>query len=65
MAALIHYLKKHAHNLGGHMATLEEARKLKLYEGLIFMKDRYTPASYPRKHALVKREVENVRDISS
>ncbi|MEW6526827.1 MAG: 16S rRNA (guanine(527)-N(7))-methyltransferase RsmG [Spirochaetota bacterium] len=65
MATLIHYLKKHAHNLGGHMATLEEARKLKLYEGLIFMKDRYTPASYPRKHALVKREVANVRDISS
>jgi 16S rRNA (guanine527-N7)-methyltransferase len=65
MAELIHYLKKHADNLGGHMATLEEAKKLKLYEGLIFMKDRYTPASYPRKHALVKREVENVRNIST
>ncbi|MEJ5361477.1 MAG: 16S rRNA (guanine(527)-N(7))-methyltransferase RsmG [Spirochaetota bacterium] len=65
MAVLIHSLKKHAHNLGGHMATKEEAKNLKLYEGCIFIKDRDTPANYPRKHAIVKREVEKLRDINS
>ncbi len=65
IAVLVNYLKQHAHNLGGHMATVEEARKLKLYEGYIFIKDRFTTENYPRKHAIVKREVEKLRDINS
>lgn len=65
IAVLTDYLKKHSLNLGGRMITIEEAKKLKLYEGLIFLKDGYTPANYPRKHAVVKRDVESLRNIRS
>ncbi|GAB4220443.1 MAG TPA: 16S rRNA (guanine(527)-N(7))-methyltransferase RsmG [Spirochaetota bacterium] len=65
ITVLTDYLTKHSLNLGGHRVTLEEAKKLKLYEGLIFLKDGYTPANYPRKHAVVKREVESLRNIRS
>lgn len=58
---VIHYLQKHSINLGGHMASREEAKNLKINEGMVFIKDEPTPENYPRKHAVVKREVEKLR----
>ena len=63
VTAIIQYLQKHSHALGGHMATREESIRHKVYEGLLFIKDRPTPINFPRKHAVVKREVEKLRNI--
>lgn len=61
--AIFQYLHKHSYALGGHIATKAEAIKQKVNEGLLFIKDWTTPINYPRKHAIVKREVERLRDM--
>ena len=63
LTGIIQYLQKHSHALGGHMSTREEAIRHKVYEGLLFIKDRPTPNNYPRKHAVVKREVMKLRNV--
>ncbi len=60
---LLKDLDTHSHVLGGHIATREEALKKGIHEGLLFIKDGPTPQKYPRKHAVVKREVEKLRDL--
>ncbi len=63
LSVMIQDLQKHANVLGGHMVAREEAIRLKVFEGLLFIKDGPTPQNYPRKHNVVKREVEKLRDM--
>lgn len=63
LSVMIRDLQKHSNVLGGHMATREEAIRLKVFEGLLFIKDAPTPEGYPRKHTVVKREVEKLKDM--
>ncbi|MCX8122594.1 MAG: 16S rRNA (guanine(527)-N(7))-methyltransferase RsmG [Spirochaetes bacterium] len=59
--ALVEYLEKHSHALCGHVATFEEAMNKGIDEGFLFIKDGPTPLQYPRKYAIVKREVDKIR----
>lgn len=63
MAKLVKYLDTHSRILGGHVATREEVLEKGVHEGLLFIKDEPTPQIYPRKHAVVKRDVEKLRGL--
>lgn len=54
-------LKKHSQNIGGYFASVDEALKLGIREGFLFIKESITPQKYPRKHAVVIRDVERCR----